>query len=400
MKYILGVLIILFATYSDIFLYRINIVPVTPTEFLIPLFIVLFVLKYPIKTIFENLKSHSFKFFVCVLLLSIIFSAVSKANSESVSTSIGLDIITIILYVFTLHYFRTEDKKTVLLVMVTSFFVLAGSVWYDFLIGLPTDNLILAQSVRKGGFGENPNQAASGMKFLALGVLAFLVNVKTKRFVFIGIMFFSVFITFSRSGIITAVLILIFGTMNNWSSTFQINMEKLIKSFFRMIVLFVLLYFALLLVAGVIKENFPAFTRGAAGERIDLLLGQSDKSVIAEDTGSKGGRGDLFLKYLNDFMDNPFGYGTAYSDDKKFNSLNTHNHYLYMAINYGIVGLFIYLVFIFYGINFSFKMNRFYPFMFYSLFIFEGFIAHNVFTERSILISLAFFDSLIYRKLD
>ncbi len=398
MKYILGLLLILFASYADIFLYRIGIVPLPPASFLIPLFMVVFIIKYPIKDIFVHFKSHTFRFFLAVLILSTVYSSFTKTPGAVLTTIIVLDIITIILYIFALHFFTVEDKKTVFIVILLAFVVLSGSVWYDFIFGLPKYNLTLEQMVRKGGFGENPNKAASGIKFLALAGLVFLEKAKANKYLFIGLMVFSVFITFSRSGIISAVLILMLGTMNNWSSSFQISIPKLIKSVFRLMILFTILYMTLLALADVIRENFPAFTRGAAGERLDLLLGQSEKGVTSEDSGSGGGRGDLFIKYLNNFMDNPFGYGTGYSDDKNFNRLNTHNQYLYMAVNYGIIGLGIFLFLIFYGINISFRKDQFYCLIFYTLFIFEGFVAHNVFSERAILVCLAFFDSLIYKN--
>ncbi|WP_165357405.1 O-antigen ligase family protein [Flagellimonas olearia] len=348
------------------------------------------------KEVLSLFKSHTAKFFFLMLMLSTIFSAFSNADPEVIRTNISLDVITLILYLFMLHFFIKEDKKTVFIVVFISLIVLAGSVWYDFLIGLPKYNRTLAESVRKGGFGENPNKAASGIKFLALGVLFFLEHSKTKKYLVITILVATIFITFSRSGTVSAVLILILGTMNNWKSTFQIDVQRLIKSFFRIVILFSVLYVALLTLAGVIRENFPAFTRGAAGERMDLLLGQSDKGVIAEDTGSGGGRGDLFLKYMDDFMSNPLGYGTGFTDDREFNSLNTHNQYLYLAVNYGILGLVLYLWLIGYGIKISISRNQFYCFVFYSLFVFEGLIAHNVFYERAVLICVAFFDSLNY----
>ena len=398
MRYIIGILIILFATYADIFLFRIGINPLPPASLLIPLFIILFVLKYNMKEVLMLFKSNTAKYFLLILFISIIFSAFSKSDTEIIISNISLDLITLILYLFILHFFSKEDKKTVFTVVFIAFIVLAGSIWYDFLVGLPKYSLTLAESVRKGGFAENPNKAASGVKFLALAVLLFLEGTKTKKYLVIAILTATVFITFSRSGTVTVILILIMGTINNWKSTFQIDFIRLFKSFFRIVILFSVLYLALLSLAGVIRENFPAFTRGEAGERMDLLLGQSEKSAIAEDTGSGGGRGDLFIKYLNDFMAKPFGHGTGFSDDKTFNNLNTHNQYLYMAVNYGILGLFLYLAIVLYNTKLSINKNQFYSFIFYSLFIFEGFIAHNVFYERSVLISVAFFDSLIYGK--
>jgi hypothetical protein len=188
--------------------------------------------------------------------------------------------------------------------------------------------------------------------------------------------------------------------MNNWSSSFKIDFPKIFINSFKLIILFSILYLTLLVLAGVIRQNFPAFTRGAAGERMDLLLGKSEKSAIAEDTGSGGGRGDLLFKYVDTFVSNPFGSGTGFSSDKNFNHLNTHNHYLFLAVNYGIFGLFAFIFFLGYSINFSISMNQFYTFIFFFLLVFEGLIAHNIFSERAILVSLAFFDSLLYRKLN
>src|SRR5690606_35544533 len=169
MKYILAILLILFASYADIFLYRVSIVPVPPAEFLIPLFMVLFVLNYPLKDYIDILKSHTFKLLLVTLVLSVIYAVVSKSTTDTIKEIIVLNIITLILYVFALHFFRTENKKTILIVLILGFATLSLSVLYDFFVGLPKYSLELASNVRKGGFGENPNQAASGIKFLALG---------------------------------------------------------------------------------------------------------------------------------------------------------------------------------------------------------------------------------------
>ncbi len=400
MKYIFCVLIILFASYADVFLFRINILPVEPSGFLLPLFFVVFLLRYSIKEFIDIFKSHSFKLLFLILILSIVFGVLSNATFEVIKTEIVLNIITLLLYVFVLHFCRTENKKIVTITLLLAFVVLAGSVLYDFFIGLPEYSLKLAQSARKGGFGENPNRAASGIKFLGLCVLLLLHNKKTKRYWIISILVISVFLTFSRSGIISVILILMLGTMNNWNPTFQLDIKILFKSFFKIIFLFTILYVALLSFSEIIKENFPDFTKGAAGQRMDLLLGKSDKGLLEEDSGaSGGGRGGLFISYLNDFMDNPFGYGTGHSTDKTIYPSNTHNYYLYMAINYGILALILYLIYIWYSLNLSIKLNQFYYFIFFVLFVFEGFITHSIFFERPIIISLAFFDSQIYRKL-
>jgi len=268
---------------------------------------------------------------------------------------------------------------------------------YDFIIGLPKYSVKLADAVRKGGFGENPNQAASGIKFLALGVLVFLSQLKIKKYLLIAAMVIAVFLTFSRSGLISVILILIFGVANNWHTKIQITVPVLFKSFLKMALLFTGLFMGLVLLAGVIKDNFPAFTRGAAGDRIDLLTGKSKGNATKEDVGS-GGRGDLLYMYLDKFMTNPFGHGTGYTSDKRYSQLNTHNYYLLLMINYGFLAFVLYMVYLRVGFKIALSHDQFYYVIFLVLLIFEGFISHSMYIERALLISLAFFDSLIYKR--
>lgn len=399
MKYLIGVLLILFASFADIFLFRIGIIPVQPSSFLIPFFLVVGAVKYSIIDLLDIIRSHTFKLFAFILLLSMIYSAISPAAQDIIILDIVLNLLTLLLYVYTVHFFRTEDKGLVFLVIFLSFAVLSGSVWYDYFVGLPKFSRALEDMVRKGGFGENPNQAASAMKFLALCVLVFLQQLKNKRILFIAAMVISIFMTFSRSGIISIVLILVLGTANNWSSKFKINPQSLFKSMFKMAFLFITLYVGLVIFAGVLKENFPELARGAMGDRIDLLLGKSKSSVIAEDMGSGGGRGDLLFKYIDLFVQNPIGHGTGFTGDERLNFLNTHNYYLYLAVNLGALALIIYLIYLWYGIRLSFKTDQFYYLIFIVLIMFEGLVTHHVFFNRTMLISLAFFDSLIYKKI-
>ena len=91
------------------------------------------------------------------------------------------------------QFFRTESKIIVFLSIFLSFVVLSSSVWYDYIVGLPKFTKAAEEMIRKGGFGENPNQAASAMKFLGLCVLVFLQSVKAKRILFIIALLVSVF---------------------------------------------------------------------------------------------------------------------------------------------------------------------------------------------------------------
>ena len=398
MKYLIGVLLILFASYADIFLYRIGIAPAEPSLFFIPIFLVICLLRYSILDIWDLLRSHSTRFLAAILFLSSVYACISPASVSVITTRIALDLITFLMYIFTVQFFRSEPKKLVILVLVFAFITISGSVWYDYFVGLPKFKQSLEEMLRKGGFGENPNQAASAIKFLALGILVFLHKFKLKKTLLITAMVITVFLTFSRSGIVSIILILVLGTANNWNPKFNINPSRLFKSFFSMFFLFVSLYIGLVSFAGFLKNEFPELGRGAMGDRIDLLLGNSEKSVIAEDVSSSGGRGNLFLMYLNKSINNPFGHGTGYTEDGKLVDLNTHNYYLFLAVNFGLLALILYLIYFWTGFRISLRQNQFYYLIFLALLFFEGFISHSIFQERALLISLAFFDSLIYNK--
>ena len=398
MKYIIAVLLVLFASFTDIFLFRISVIPVQPSSFLLPLFLVVSAIHYSIQDMLAIFRSHTFKLFLAIALLSIIYSAVSSAPTDIIIEEIVLNILTVLLYAYMLQFFRKESKWLIFIVVFGAFTVLAGSVWYDYLIGLPKFDLALEQMVRKGGFGENPNQASSAMKFLALTILVFLQDKKLKRITVIIMMVASVFLTFSRSGIISILLILILGTLNNWQVKFNITPHKLVRSIFNMVFLLVGIYIGLVSLVGVLRNEFPELNRGAMGERIDLLLGKGDKNVVSEDIGSREGRGDLLFSYSSDFVKKPLGYGTAFTSDRRYNSRNTHNYYLFLAVNFGIVAIIVYIVYLFRSLNLSFRYNQFYYLIFVILLIFEGLVDHHMYINRSILISLAFFDSLIYRS--
>src|SRR5690606_5127787 len=164
MKYFLVFLLILFASYSDIFLFRIGIVPVPPSNFLLPLFIFLAFIRYSVKDYYDIFKTTSFKFLIFLFIISLLYPVPTKADSSIITTIISLEVLSILLYLFSFQIFKSEGAKLVKIFIASSFIILAGSVWYDFFIGLPIYNIDLAQSVRKGGFAENPNQAASGIK--------------------------------------------------------------------------------------------------------------------------------------------------------------------------------------------------------------------------------------------
>ncbi|CDF79992.1 O-antigen ligase like membrane protein [Formosa agariphila KMM 3901] len=398
MKYIIAFLIILFASFTDIFLSQIGIIPVEPAYFLIPLFFVLCLLRYHLKELTQVFKTHTFKLLFIFLLFSIIYTSFSSAPIDTIITEITLNIITILIYIFTVQFFRSENKKIIFAVFFISFLILSSSIWYDLFFGLPKHTQALEDLVRKGGFGANPNRAAAGLKFLSLGALYFLQRNNLKRNMFILVMVASVFITFSRGGLVSILFIIILGYTNNWDTKFNINFQKLMKNTFKMIMVLASLYIGLLVFADYIKEKFPIYAAGSAGERLDYLLGKGDSTTLSDDVGSGNGRGDLVIKFANEFMSHPLGQGTAYSSDIRIFPQNTHNFYLFIGVNYGFIVLIIYLIYLLYSLKLSFTSNNFFYFILVLLLLFEGIVSHYFLYIRAVIICIAFFDSVIIFK--
>ncbi|MBO3116904.1 O-antigen ligase family protein [Winogradskyella sp. DF17] len=400
MRYILGVIIIILASYSDIFLFRMGLLPSSPAYTIIPVFIALSFMTFPLTDILDIFRSHTFKMLALVLIFSLIYTAITRAKLAVILEKVTLNTITIFLYVLCVQFFRTSSSNLSIMVMVSAFFILGGSVVYDMFIGLPKRSLELAMSVRKGGFGENPNQAASGIKFLALAALVFLTDKIKLKYIVIAFMVVSVFLTFSRSGLVSVVFILGLGALNNWDYQFKFTPVTIVQRSVKLVILFVVLFIALVGIGNIVRANFPAFNRGEAGKRLDLLTGNSKTKNVSKQA-FEGGREVLLAIYWNEFKKNPLGYGTGYSSDKSANNnkLNTHNYYLYLAVNFGFVALLCYLVYVLYNIRVSIKYDQFYYLIFSILFILEGFFTHSIFYYRPIIVCLAVFDSQVYKTL-
>jgi hypothetical protein len=273
---------------------------------------------------------------------------------------------------------------------------MAGSIWYDMFIGLPRTDIELIGSARKGGFAENPNVAASAVKFLGLGLLFLYRKEKKMRTIVLVITFISVFLTFSRSGLFSVLMFMILLILNEWKVYFNLKMSRLVLTGIKTIFVLGFFYMLLLVFANFIRTEVPAFREGDAAARLDFLTGQSKAGVISKDDTSSYGRKTLVIRYLGDFYSNPLGLGTAYCSDKSINLKNTHNFYLKTAVEYGILGLIIFLAFLFKSFKLAFSANNFYYLVFILLILFECTISHFLFQEKPIIVVLALLDAQIY----
>jgi O-antigen ligase len=203
-------------------------------------------------------------------------------------------------------------------------------------------------------------------------------------------------LTLSRSGLIGIAVILIAGIMFNWQDKIEFNPIRQTLSVIRVILVFITLFMTITFLADIMRNEFPAFTRGTAGARLDLLTGNVHESNLEIRGNADMSRVTLMSGFFDAFVDKPWGHGNGYTRDQSINQLNTHNQILIYAVDYGIIGVLLFLILLMrmmlYGIQ---KLDLFYS-IFAFLFFMECFFTHNLFFERSILVVLAFFEAKVF----
>lgn len=393
MKYFILLLIVLFTTSLDLYLNKSGVVPLKPSAFFIPLFFLFSLLSYKPTDYFIVFKTHTFKMLLLFFILSIIYSLNTDTTREFLLIDIVNRLITLFLYVFSVLFFENNKSKTTKIMFIISVVVLGLSIWYDTFFNLEYGIKIL----RKGGFAENPNVGASALKFLGIPLLLLVNNNKLKLIIFFGILA-TVFITFSRSGLISLFLIMILMLINEWQPTFNFNAKTLLTTISKTIAILFLSYVVIFNIAKFIQSEIPSFAEGDAGDRIDMLLGEKENNstFMNADDVSQGGRSSVAKNYLKKFMINPFGYGTGYTSDVTINFTDTHNYYLTVGINYGFIGLLTLFWFIIKSFRLSIINNNYYYFVFICLFCFECFISNGVLSEKALVIVIAFMDQKLY----
>ena len=96
--------------------------------------------------------------------------------------------------------------------------------------------------------------------------------------------------------------------------------------------------------------------------------------------------------YIDLIANSPFlGYGTGHSYNRRdtYNE-STHIMYLTLLIDFGVVGLFVYLLMIFSSFRYFFKSNNYLGVLFSIVWFLGSFYSNTILTNRTLLCSLAF----------
>lgn len=382
MKTILSLFFILLLSVTDIYLYRIEVLPFEPSLSIIPL---LFLFSLLNKEMLNNLKvlnkNTSLIFFVFLFIISILYSI--KSTYSDVQTSIGLVLLSIILYIVSYLFFFTVSIKNILRIFLIAYIILGSSVIIELVF---SQNLL----TRGAGFAENPNNAALRLIILSLVILHLIKSKKHKIYLLFSLLILS-FLTLSRSGILMSSVIIIYNLLTNFNN---FDIKKLgiivVKSITILILFFISFYFF----SDYLIQNIPGFETRAAMERVNQIKGE--ERLFSESDFSEGGRLTIFKNYYNLFLENPYGYGTGTSSDRDFYPKATHNTFLRLAIDFGFFGLIALFLYLFIALKKSLKSKNLDSFIFFIIILIACVFTNTLLENRTFLIGLAAID--FYRK--
>ncbi|WP_370104834.1 O-antigen ligase family protein, partial [Winogradskyella sp.] len=212
-----------------------------------------------------------------------------------------------------------------------------------------------------GGFGPNQVSTVLGLGMFVFCVYYFL-NSKSNLLKIVNIILFSLIafrgiITFSRGGVITAILMIFAFLVVVYSKSKRRQKNLIITSLISFVVISAFIW--------VVSSNQ---TNGLIEKRYT----NQDK-IGREKNDVSAGRLDLFMGELQGFIDEPFlGVGASGMKERRLISLGrviaTHNELSRLLSEHGILGIFMLLILIFKPLDMR-STNR-YNYFFYAFLIF------------------------------
>lgn len=382
MKSVIGIIFCLILSVTDIFLYRKGILFARPSFSVLPLLLVLILL---IKGKFKLYRqsTNSLLFFSLFVILNIVFALPS--DFEDIEFNIALSVYSLLIYVAATTFFMDLKAEVIVYIYLSAFALLIGSMLYDVMFN--------ADSVVRGaGFAENPNSAAIRINIMIIVLLNALSSRRNKIAVLI-FGFAAVFITLSRGGLLAFIVILLFAIFED-NGRGEFNRKWFGFSRLRSVLVTLAVgLFALPVVVSLLAEFIPSFQTDAAKARIGVFDGST--SIVGDVDVEHGGRLYIIENYLELIAKNPLGYGTGMSSHRELFHASTHNMFLRIFIDFGIIGFFLYVVYILRGFLISINVkNRYYMLMFMLVLLFS-FLDNGLLENRTMLTSLAVMDVFV-----
>jgi O-antigen ligase len=384
MRILLGILYITVISVSDIFLFRIGLLPFEPSKVILPMVFLLVFINKNYWVYFRSIKGPSFSFLLGISLISILFSFFS--SHEELSYVLGLTFLSLGLYISSFLFFSSLQLWQIKIILFVSFLVLGFSVVYELIF---SNNVV----TRGAGFAENPNSSALRILFL-FTILMYLFTRKKHKILLLGLAIVFIFSTLSRSGMLILLLIFVLFHISNYGEYF--NFLKLRKRLFRTSVFFFFLILGFFNSIDFIVDYVPAFQHRAAMQRIEQIMGRSE--FISDGDESEEGRVAIAKDYFDLFLKQPIGYGTGMSFNRDFYIYSTHNMYLRFLIDFGLIGLSIFLVFMIRHLFLAFRDGDATYISFILIILMGSFFTNTLMENRTFIISLVVLDVLVRRK--
>jgi O-antigen ligase len=242
---------------------------------------------------------------------------------------------------------------------------------------------------RIGGLIDSVNQAGMIASLGQIFVLSFLFNNKQKVSSFIifaayGICLFAAVLTFSKAAFVNISLIfftfLILLTIGKTKGAFFYSKIRL--------KLFILFLFSGLIIVSLNFSYIQSLLTLEQTSRIEQFLSLLNGNVDSETTTRRSDIGIIAIDYI---IKNPlFGYGLGTFHELPSLHVGTHNEYLLVWGESGIIGLILYLLFIYYLIRCSFQIKnlriKFLLLLFAIFFIVSSMVSHNILNTKFLIL--------------
>jgi len=303
---------------------------------------------------FKQRFSVHYLFYILLLLLGIVFTQVPEG--ESLRTNIVFNLSgPILLGICALYfYYRPISKQQLMDALFFMLLPLFSMVTYLYFRTPDLKEILFGGAANfstSGGFG--PNQVATAID-LGMFILAIFILLKERLtgYIYLDAFFLIYFtyrglLTFSRGGIFTAAISLIF-----FSFFFILYKKMSAKVVFKYI-----LIFAFFLVA------IWIYTSNITGGMLDnRYTGKNATGIKKKDITT--GRGDLLSYQFNNFFENPLGIGVGNGKYERMKSNQritaaSHNEVGRLVEEHGIIGFVLLLLLLIVPLINFFKANNF-----------------------------------------
>ena len=256
--------------------------------------------------------------------------------------------------------------------------------------------IFIGEPGRSRALFETPN---SLFIFLVFPILLLIHDLKnTKNLIFLLVILFGGFVTFSKSNVLLISLILIYIT-NLYKLKFRFNIFLILTSFF---LIFIYIFFSHFILLNKNSENFKSYTSTAFVSKNFVSVFEYKDYVLIPTNYVETKKKSLEL-----FKNKPL-LGNGFYSFQKFKSKNVNNekvkphstYFGYLA-EFGLIGLFLVIgVFIYFtSVNWKINKTKYYLLLFSIYIIFESFNA-DLMTSRIIWIFFAYveFTSINYKN--